>query len=63
MNSEDEALCDALISDHQTPHPVTGISPANMLFRYSKKTSQGNHRQMMAFIKQILKTRWQSGIR
>lgn len=51
MNSEDEALCDALISDHETPHPVTGIPLANMLFRYSKKASQGNHRQMMAFIK------------
>ena len=51
MNSEVEALCDALISYHQTPHPVAGIPLANMLFRDSKKTSQRNHRQTMAFIR------------
>ena len=32
-NSESESLREALKTYRQTPHPATGIPPANMLFR------------------------------
>ena len=37
MNSEAEALRDSLVLHCQTPYPVTGIPPGNMLFQDGTK--------------------------